>query len=137
MFRDFQEIEKNKYIINALLESVDWVTELRVSRNDVKLSSELFLKKLEKLINFWAITNGIRKSIHIKNRLHKRICDAKDPLNKEELANKVNNYHFVNRTHLIFIDKSLKKINKDINRDLKLVVESIRANKLSLGTSKT
>ena len=59
MFRDFQEIEKNKYIINALLENVDWVTELRVSRNDVKLSSELFLKKLEKLINFWALLQNM------------------------------------------------------------------------------
>ena len=54
MFRDFQEIEKNKNIISSLLESVDWVTELHLSHNDVDSSSELFLKKMEKIINFWA-----------------------------------------------------------------------------------
>ena len=53
MFQDFQEIEKNKNIISSLLENVDWVTELGLSHN-VDLSSELFLKKVEKLINFWA-----------------------------------------------------------------------------------
>ena len=35
------------------------------------------------------------------------------------------------------IDKSLKKINNHINRDLKLTVDWIRANKLSLNASKT
>ena len=54
MFRDFQEIEKNKNIISSLLESVDWVTELHLSHDDVDSSSELFLKKMEKIINFWA-----------------------------------------------------------------------------------
>ena len=33
--------------------------------------------------------------------------------------------------------KSLKKINKHINRDLKLTVDQIRANKLSQNASKT
>ena len=107
MFQDFQEIEKNKNIISSLLENVDWVTELGLSHN-VDLSSELFLKKVEKLINFWAplqivsnkqkllnkswLTSGILKSPEIKNRLQKRMCHAKDPLHKEELANKVKNY---------------------------------------------
>ena len=54
MFRDFQEIEKNKNIISSLLESVDWVIELHLSHDDVDSSSELFLKKMEKIINFWA-----------------------------------------------------------------------------------
>ena len=84
--RYFQEIEKNKNIISSLLENVDWVTELRLSHNDVDLSSELFLKKVEKLINFWAplqivsnkqkkllnkpwLTSGILKSIEIKKKL--------------------------------------------------------------------
>ena len=106
MFRDFQEIEKYHKIISSLLENVHWVSELRLSRNDVDFSSELFLKKLEKLINFWAplqkvsnkqkkpfnkqlLTYGILKSVEIKNRLHKRTCHAKDPLNKEELSNKI------------------------------------------------
>ena len=38
--------------------------------------------------------------------------------------------------NLILTDKT-KKINKRINRDLKLVVEWIRVNRLSLSTSKT
>ena len=37
-------------------------------------------------------TSGILKSIEIKNRLHKRMCCAKDPLHKEKLAIKVKNY---------------------------------------------
>ena len=50
MFRDVEKIEKNKNIISALLENVDRVTELRLSRNDVNLSSELSLKKVEKCL---------------------------------------------------------------------------------------
>ena len=46
-------------------------------------------------------------------------------------------HHFVDDTNLILTDKSMKKINKHIKRDLKLVVQWIRANKLSLSTSKT
>ena len=40
--------------------------------------------------------------------------------------------HFADDTNLILTDKSMKTINKHINRDLKLVVQWIRANKLSL-----
>ena len=46
-------------------------------------------------------------------------------------------HHFADDTNLLLIDKSLKKINKHINRDLKLTVDCIRANKLSLNASKT
>ena len=46
-------------------------------------------------------------------------------------------HHFADDTNLIITDKSMKKINKHINRDFKLVVEWIRANRLSLNTSKT
>ena len=46
-------------------------------------------------------------------------------------------HHFADDTNLLLIDKSLKKINKHINRDLKLTVDWIRANKLSLNASKT
>ena len=41
-----------------------------------------------------------------------------------------------NDTNLL-VDKSLKKINKHINRDLQLTVDWVRANKTSLNTSKT
>ena len=46
-------------------------------------------------------------------------------------------HHFDVDTNLILTDKSMKKINKYINRDLKLVVQWNRASKLSLNTSKT
>ena len=46
-------------------------------------------------------------------------------------------HHLTDDTNLILTDKSMKKINKHINRDLKLVVQWIRTNKLSLNTSKT
>ena len=88
---------------------MDWVSELRLSRDDVNLSSELFLRKVKKLINFWTplqkvsnkqkkllnkpwLSSGILKSNETKNRLHKRIYHAKEPLHKEELAIKVTNY---------------------------------------------
>ena len=44
MFRDFQEIERNKNIISSLLQNVNWESELRLSCNDVNLS-ELFSEK--------------------------------------------------------------------------------------------
>ena len=45
-------------------------------------------------------------------------------------------HHFSDDTNLLLIDKSLKKINKYINRDLKCTADWIRAKKLSLNTSK-
>ena len=54
IFRDFSKIENNKKLINTHLEGIDWATELQVNRNNADLSSELFLKKIEQLINFWA-----------------------------------------------------------------------------------
>ena len=46
-------------------------------------------------------------------------------------------HHFAYDTNILFIDKSLKKINKYINRDLKLLFQWIRSNKLSLNAGKT
>ena len=44
-------------------------------------------------------------------------------------------HHFPDNNNLILTDKSMKKIYKHVNRDLKSVVQWIRANKLSLNTS--
>ena len=46
-------------------------------------------------------------------------------------------HHFADDTNLLLNENSLKKLNKHINRDLKLVAQWIRANKLSLNTGKT
>ena len=41
-------------------------------------------------------------------------------------------HHFTDDTNMLLIEKSLKKMNRYINRDLKPVIEWIRANNLSL-----
>ena len=46
-------------------------------------------------------------------------------------------HHFADDTNLTYINKSLKKINKYINHDLKLLTQWLRANKISLNASKT
>ena len=53
MFRDFSKIENNKNLVNTHLEGIDWETELQVNHNNADLSSELFLNKIDQLINFW------------------------------------------------------------------------------------
>ena len=53
IFRDFSKIENNKNLINTHLEDIDWTTKLQENRNNADLSSELFLKNIEQLINFW------------------------------------------------------------------------------------
>ena len=46
-------IENNKNQVSTHLEGIDWTTELQVNRNNADLSSEVFLKKIEQLINLW------------------------------------------------------------------------------------
>ena len=46
-------------------------------------------------------------------------------------------HHAADDTNLLLSDKSLKKINKHINHDLKLLNIWLRANKISLNASKT
>ena len=102
LYRDFQEIENKKDTISEQLENIDWEAELRLERNNVNLSSELLIIKVNKLINFWVplqkvsnkrkktlnkpwMTKGILKSIAIKNRLHKRCVAQKTHLTKKNL----------------------------------------------------
>ena len=46
-------------------------------------------------------------------------------------------HHFADDTNILFINKSLKKINKYINHDLKLFCQWIRSKKLFLNAGKT
>ena len=46
-------------------------------------------------------------------------------------------HHFADDTNLLLVDNSLKKINKHINHDLKLLTTWLRANRISLNTYKT
>ena len=41
-------------------------------------------------------------------------------------------HQFANNKNLLVVEKSLKKLNNKVNRDLKLIVEWVKANKLSL-----
>ena len=92
---DFSKIENNKNLINTHLEGIDWSTELQVNCNNADLSTALYLKKIEQLINFWApfqrvpnkkkklqnkpwITKGLLKSIETKKKLYRKMCQTKD-----------------------------------------------------------
>ena len=56
-------------------------------------------------------------------------------MNKSVKNSKV--HHYADDTHLLLTEKSLKKINKQVNQDLALICRWLRANKISLNTSKT
>ena len=45
-------------------------------------------------------------------------------------------HHFADDTNLLLVDNSLKNIKKNINHDLKLLTAWLRANRISLNTSK-
>ena len=45
--------------------------------------------------------------------------------------------HFADDTNLLYINKSMKRINKHINHDLFLIVQWLRSNKISLNVGKT
>ena len=46
-------------------------------------------------------------------------------------------HHFADDTNLLFVDKSLKKIQKHVNLVLKFLCKWLKANKISLNASKT
>ena len=46
-------------------------------------------------------------------------------------------HHFADDTNLLLADRSIKRINKRINHDLRLLTEWLRANKISLNADKT
>ena len=56
-------------------------------------------------------------------------------LNKSVKKSKV--HHYADDTNLLLTEKSLKKINKQVNQDLALICQWLRASKISLNTSKT
>ena len=83
--------------------------ELRINSDYADLSLELLLNKVQILINFWAppkkmsnkkkqlqikpwLTKGLLKSIEVKNRLYKKICQTKDLLKRQQLKDTVKKY---------------------------------------------
>ena len=45
-------------------------------------------------------------------------------------------HQFADNTNLVVVEELLKQLNKKVNRDLKLIVELVRASKLSLNAKK-
>ena len=59
-------------------------------------------------------------------------------INDLHLAVQYSSVHqFADNKNLLVVEKSLKQSNKKVNRDLKLTVEWVRANKRSLNANKT
>ena len=59
-------------------------------------------------------------------------------INDLNLAVQYSSVHqFADDTNLLVVEKSLKQLNQKVNRNLKLTVEWVRANKLSLNANKT
>ena len=59
-------------------------------------------------------------------------------INDLNLAVQYSSVHqFADDTNLLVVEKSLKQLNKKVNRNLKLTVEWVRANKPSLNANKT
>ena len=61
-------------------------------------------------------------------------------MNINDLSNAVqhsNVHHFTDETNVLYISNSLKDINHKINRDVKNIVQWLRANEMSLNASKT
>ena len=46
-------------------------------------------------------------------------------------------HHFADDTNILYSDKSIKKINRQINYDLSLITQWLRANRISLNSNKT
>ena len=46
-------------------------------------------------------------------------------------------HHFADDTNLLLTNNSLKKISRQVNHDISLIFHWLRANKVSLNTSKT
>ena len=95
VYRDLQEILRNKDIISRHLENTNWDTELQFNSENVNISTENFFSKISNLINHWTplkelsnakqklqnkpwIYKGILKSIKNKNKQYKIMCRTKN-----------------------------------------------------------
>ena len=88
---DFHEILKNKDMISRDLQNINWDMELQLNSENINISTEKFISKINNLINDSAplkelsnakqkiqtkswITKGILKSIKNKNKPYKKMC---------------------------------------------------------------
>ena len=104
-----KNIDLNKDYISTSLKNVDWDSKLAVNLNNTNTSTELLLDSVNEVLNYYCtlkkvsnsqkknqrkpwIIQDILKSIAVKNRLHKKMCRAKDIMRKTELEKKVKHY---------------------------------------------
>ena len=112
-YRDFQNLDNEKFILDMF--EIDWETELKLTNNDVNFSFDRFLdilnctldkhapyktlskSRLKTFAKPW-ITQGILKSIKIKNLLYKKLCKCKSPENKAKINQKFKQYRNLIKT---------------------------------------
>ena len=106
----------------------------------------LTTKKIKILKNKQTITNTYQWNQLISQRNHPQSSTriSLSPLlflmiikNLHKCIKSNKTHHFACDTNLLLINKSLVKINALINHDLTILVQWLKANKISLNTSKT
>ena len=110
---DFQEILRNKDIISRDLQNTNWDTEPQLNSENVNISTEIFMSKINNLINHWAplkelsnakqklqnkpwITKEILKSVKNKNKQYKTMCRTKNLTKCKIIEQEFPNLHFSN-----------------------------------------
>ena len=107
--RDMKNIDTNKDSISTFLKQTDWDKKLEVNLNNANTSTELLLNSVNEILDQYCplkkilnsqkksqnkrwITQGILRSIAVKNWLHRKMRKMKDITRKTELEEKVRYY---------------------------------------------
>ena len=113
IYRDLKNLNNENFIMDML--EIDWENELKLNNNDANFSLDKFIQilnntldkhapyktlsktKLKSFSKPW-ITQGILKSIKIKNNLYKKYCKSKNDVSKNALKLKFQNYRNLIKT---------------------------------------
>ena len=107
--RDFQKSLRNKDIISRDLQNANWDTVLQLNLENINISTEKFIAKINNLINGWAplkeppnakqrlqnkpwIIKGILKSIKNKNKQYRKMCRTKDLTKRKKIEQEFKTY---------------------------------------------
>ena len=113
--RNFNNFDPDNFILDLL--DVDWDKELNIDIGDINFSYDKFQNIINKLLDKYApikkvnkkmanlenkpwLSGGLLKSIKIKNNLHKKFIQAKDPDRKNSLFNSFKKYRNIISTLL-------------------------------------
>ena len=108
-FRDFTNFDQENFLSD--LQNIDWDMHLRIAENDANFSMNKFLHIINSILDRYAplktqsnskrkklfhrkpwITNGIIKSITIRDKYHKKYINSKNVGQKEILGNHFRRY---------------------------------------------